>query len=91
MPNLRSSFKRVRVAGKKAARNRPIRTFTRTLVATAQEAMTSHVEDSSQALQQALRQLDRAASKGVIHPNNAARRKSRLVQRFNALTRVQET
>lgn len=89
MPNLRSSFKRVRVSAKKAARNRPIRTATRTQVARAELAIAEGAEDSVAAVQRALSQLDRAASKGVIHPNNAARRKSRLARKLNALTAAQ--
>jgi small subunit ribosomal protein S20 len=84
VPNLRSSFKRVRVSAKKAARNRPIRTATRTLVVRAEAAVADQAENSVDAVQRALSQLDRAASKGVIHPNNAARRKSRLMRKFNA-------
>lgn len=85
MPNLRSSFKRVRVSAKKAARNRPIRTATRTLVVRAEAAVADQAENTAEAVQRALSQLDRAASKGVIHPNNAARRKSRLMRKFNTL------
>jgi small subunit ribosomal protein S20 len=85
VPNLRSSFKRVRVSAKKAARNRPIRTATRTFVVRAETAIAGQGADSAAAVQRALSQLDRAASKGVIHRNNAARRKSRLMRKFNAL------
>lgn len=85
MPNLHSSFKRVRTAAKKAAHNRPIRTYTRTLVARAQAIMASDATESAPAVQAALRQLDRAASKGIIHPNNAARHKSRLQRRLNTI------
>jgi len=85
VPNLHSSFKRVKVAAKKAARNRPIRTATRTQYARAQEALSSSAEDSAEAVRRAISQLDRAVSKGVIHRNNAARRKSKLMLRLNAL------
>jgi small subunit ribosomal protein S20 len=85
VPNLRSSFKRVKVAAKKAARNRPIRTATRTQYARAQEALAAGAEDSAEAVRRAISQLDRAVSKGVIHRNNAARRKSKLMLRLNAL------
>src|SRR5579875_1432168 len=83
VPNLRSSIKRVRVSAKKAARNRPIRAMTRTLVAHAEAAIAGTSEESAAAVQRALRQLDRAVSKGVIHRNNAARRKSRLMKKLN--------
>lgn len=85
MPNLRSSFKRVRVSAKKAARNRPIRSMTRTVVARAEDALAAGSAESVETVQRALRQLDRAASKGVLHRNNAARRKSRLQRKLNAL------
>lgn len=86
MPNLHSSFKRVKVAAKKAARNRPIRTATRNQYARAQEALAAGGEEAAtEAVQRAISQLDRAVSKGVIHRNNAARRKSKLMLRLNAL------
>lgn len=87
MPNLRSSFKRVKVAAKKAAQNRPIRTGARNAVTRARASIASaDADEASHHVLDAIRALDKAASKGVIHKNNAARRKSRLVKRLNAST-----
>lgn len=86
MANIKSAIKRIRVAEKKRLRNRPIRSTARTFVKNARKAIdTGDVQtpETLEALQQALSYLDHAASKGVIHKNNAARRKSRLTKRFN--------
>ncbi len=84
MPNLRSSIKRVKVAAKKAKRNKPIRTAARTFVAGADMLIERSDSAAKEAVQRALQALDKAAAKGVIHKNNAARRKSRLVKKLNA-------
>ena len=86
MANTKSAMKRVKVAEKKRLRNKPIRTAARTYVKNARRAIDSgQLEEptTQEALRKALSYLDHAASKGVIHKNNAARRKSRLMHRFN--------
>ena len=85
MPNIKSAIKRVKVSEKKRLRNRPIRATARAYVKNARRAIDVDVEtpQTQEALQLALSYLDRAAVKGVIHKNNAARRKSRLMKRIN--------
>jgi len=85
VPNIKSAIKRVKVSEKKRLRNRPIRATARAYVKNARRAIDVDVEtpQTQEALQLALSYLDRAAVKGVIHKNNAARRKSRLMKRFN--------
>ena len=85
MPNIKSAIKRVKVSEKKRLRNRPIRATARAYVKNARRAIDVDVEtpQTQEALQLALSYLARAAVKGVIHKNNAARRKSRLMKRFN--------
>ena len=86
MPNIKSAIKRVKVSEKKRLRNRPIRSTARTYVRAARKAVDAgqlEAPETLEALQKALSYLDHAAVKGVIHKNNAARRKSRLVQRYN--------
>lgn len=86
MPSQRSA----RVASKRGARNRPIRTATRTYVKKAQEAIEEGtLQTAVESTSQAMKILDRAATKGIIHRNNAARRKSRLMARLNRLTMSQ--
>jgi len=78
--------KRIRVNQRKAQRNRVYRSASRTLVRRALAAIESgDVEAAEQAVARAVRYLDKTASKGVIHKNNAARRKSRLMSKFNQL------
>ena len=79
------SEKSARVAAKKALRNRPIRTSARTFVKKAQDSIAGGTETAIADTKAAIRVLDKAAQKGVIHKNNAARRKSRLMAKLNKL------
>ena len=65
---------------KRQMRNKRIRTRARTFVKTAREAIESDAQGADAAAASALRELDKAVSRGVIHRNNAARRKSRLLK-----------
>lgn len=86
MANIQSAKKRIRQTEKARVRNRVHRGRARTEVKQARVAMTSGDQtESVEAVREAVRWLDHAASKGVIHPNNAARRKSRLMKRLAAL------
>ena len=81
MANSRSARKRIRANERKHVRNRAIRSSVRTKVGKARRALVGLDEtiDSQAQLLVAVSALDRAAEKGVLHPNNAARRKSRLM------------
>lgn len=86
MPSERSA----RVSERKKLRNRPIRVSARTHVKKAQDVIASgDLEAAIESTGQAVKVLDQAAQKGVIHKNNAARRKSRLVIKLNRLTAAQ--
>jgi small subunit ribosomal protein S20 len=79
LANTKSAKKRIRQNSRRRTRNIKIRTRARSRVRVARASVAG--DDSAQAEQAvkaAIQELDRAASKGVIHPNNAARRKSRL-------------
>jgi len=79
MANLKSAEKRNRQAQKRRARNEAVRTQVRNVLKKAREAIaTKDPQKTKEALQQAMRALDRAASKGVLHSRNAARRIARL-------------
>jgi small subunit ribosomal protein S20 len=72
------------VAARKRARNKSVRSAIKTCIAKAERfILRGEFEPAKQAVAEAIRVLDRAAEKGIIHPNNAARRKSRLVRKFN--------
>jgi small subunit ribosomal protein S20 len=85
MPNNASAEKRMRQEKKRRAQNRVVKSIVKTNVTKARQALVSGVE-SEAAVRAAVSELDRAAKKGVIHRNNAARRKSRLMKQLNALT-----
>jgi small subunit ribosomal protein S20 len=80
MANSRSARKRIRQTERKHVRNRTIRSAVRTKVAKARRSLLDVTEDVNpqEDVRAAIRALDRAAEKGVLHRNNAQRRKSRL-------------
>ena len=84
MPITKSSQKQVRVAEKRQLRNKSIRSLTKTNIAKAERLIFSgELESAQKAVVTAISSLDKAAEKGVIHANNAARRKSRLMKKLN--------
>lgn len=89
MPNTKSALKRMRQAEKRRLRNRFYRSTARTYVKRARAAIAAgDLEAAKEAIKRAVSALDRAAEKGVIHKNNAARRKSRLMKAFNEALRA---
>ena len=88
MPKIKSSQKEARVADRRQLRNKSIRSQCKTTIIRAERLIFSGELESAQgAVVVATSSLDKAAEKGVIHPNNAARRKSRLMKKLNqALT-----
>ncbi|MFC2026986.1 30S ribosomal protein S20 [Chloroflexota bacterium] len=84
MANTKSAQKQMRVAQRRRARNKPVQSQTKTLVSKAEELIFSgDIEPAQGAVIVAISSLDKAASKGILHPNSAARRKSRLVKKLN--------
>lgn len=86
MANTRSAIKRARQNPKRHLRNRYFtaraRTFVRKAFATFEDG---DPEPAKKATLEAIRVLDKAAEKGILHRNNAARRKSRLMKHLNTL------
>jgi small subunit ribosomal protein S20 len=86
LANNKAAEKRIRVSEQKRQRNRPFRTAARTYVKKAELAIRAgDTEVAATAVGNAVSMLDRVASKGIIHRNNAARRKSRLMAKFNRM------
>ncbi len=86
LANSKSSKKRIRVAERRRDRNKPLRTEARTFVKKAEVAIAAGEAGAAEAaILEAVSVLDRVANKGVIHKNNAARRKSRLMTKYHAL------
>jgi small subunit ribosomal protein S20 len=86
MPNIQSAKKRMRQEEKRRARNKAVKSTVRTYVTRARAAIVTAADDpqTEEAIRAAVSELDSAVSKGVLHRNNAARRKSRLMTRLNA-------
>lgn len=86
MPNIQSAKKRMRQEEKRRARNKAVKSTVRTYVTRARAAIVTASDDpqTEEAIRAAVSELDSAVSKGVLHRNNAARRKSRLMARLNA-------
>ncbi len=86
MANIKSAIKRIRSSARKQQHNRILRGRARTATKKARLALgEGKLEDAQTAIKEASSELDRAAGKGVIHKNNAARRKSRLMKKLNQM------
>jgi small subunit ribosomal protein S20 len=91
MANHPSALKRQRQNEKRRLYNRVWRSRARTFVKKARTAITqANGEDAVAVTREAIKELDKAASKGVIHRRNAARRKSRLMRQLNAMLAEQQ-
>jgi small subunit ribosomal protein S20 len=87
MPNIKSAIKRVKITEKRRAQNAAQKSALRTAVKNVEVAVqNSEVETANNALQQATKKLDKAVTKGLVHKNAAARKKSRLAKKLNALS-----
>jgi len=83
--NTRSAIKRMKQSEQRRQRNRAARSTIRSSVKTARTALAGKSSDSRAAVQEAIRTLDRAVTRGVMHRNTAARKKSALARKLNTL------
>jgi len=84
LANTKSAKKDIRVNTERRARNRSVKSLCRSSITKAEKLLAGgDIEGAKTAVGSAVRTLDRAAEKGIIHPNNAARRKSRLMDKLN--------
>jgi len=86
MANIKSQIKRNRTNEIARLRNKAARSEIKTRVKAAVVTATAGSEDSAEALRIAVKRIDKAAAKGIIHKNQAANRKSRLMRRLARLT-----
>jgi small subunit ribosomal protein S20 len=82
--NIRSQIKRNRQNERRRQRNKSVRSEIRTRTKTAFTALGTGSDDAGDAVRAAVRRIDKAAAQGVIHKNQAANRKSRLMRRAAA-------
>ena len=83
MANTKSAIKRMRQNETRRQRNRTVRSRVRTVLKTARGAASTPGDEARTAVLQAIRTLDKAVTKGVIHRNTAARKKSALARSLN--------
>jgi len=85
MPNIKSAIKRVKTTEKKAVANKITKSAIRTSMKKAKVAVESSASDAADVVKQAVVSIDKAAAKGYMHKNTAARKKSKLAKAVNAL------
>lgn len=85
-----SAIKRIKQSLKRNIRNKAVRTAIKTQIKKVESAITSgNKEDAGKALTEAIKTIQKAASKGVIHKNNAFRKISNLTRKVNALSKAE--
>lgn len=83
MPNIKSAKKRVLIAEANNMRNKNYSSALKTSIKKANAAIDSNAADKNEAVKVAVRKIDQAVTKGILHKNNAARKKSALVVKLN--------
>jgi small subunit ribosomal protein S20 len=85
LAHTKSAKKMIVVINKQRMRNKAVKSAVKTCVSKAEQLIAAkEMEQAKEAVHKALIAIDKAAKKGVVHPNNAARHKSRLMKKFNA-------
>jgi small subunit ribosomal protein S20 len=84
MPNIKSAKKRVKVIKVKSLRNKSYNSSLKTELKKADAAVVAKADNKEEAVRLAMKKIDQAVSKGILHKNCAARKKSALVRKLNA-------
>lgn len=83
MPNIKSAKKRVKVIATKTERNKAMSSALKTEIKKAKAAIESNADNKQEQVKLAITAIDKAQSKGLLHKNNAARKKSALATKLN--------
>lgn len=84
MPNIKSAKKRVKVNATKAMQNKTVKTALKTMYKKADSAVANSADDKEAVIRLAIKKVDQAAAKGIMHKNAAARKKGQLAKKLNA-------
>ncbi|MCQ2478044.1 MAG: 30S ribosomal protein S20 [Clostridia bacterium] len=84
MPNIKSAKKRVKVSTANAERNKACRSDLRTAIKKADVAIDAKAPEAADTVKVAVTKIDKAVNKGILHKNNAARKKSALMNKLNS-------
>jgi len=85
MPNIQSAKKRVKVIATKTLNNKAINSELKTDIKKANLAIDNKAEEKTEAVRVAMKRIDQASAKGILHKNTAARRKSALARKLNSI------
>lgn len=85
MPNIKSAIKRVNTNEKKSAQNTAFKSAMRTAIKKFEVSVEQNDENAKELFKTAVKQLDKAATKGLIHKNNANRQKARLAKKLSKM------
>ena len=85
LPNIKSAIKRVKISKVKTLKNSIQKSNLRTTLRKCKESIINNDVSASQHFRNAISVIDKAVSKKILHKNNAARKKSKLSQKFNAM------
>ena len=85
MPNIKSAIKRVKVTAKKTDVNKQQKSAVRKIVKKAKTAIADGASDARELTDVAMVKIDKAAAKGYMHKNTAARKKSRMAKSLNSV------
>ena len=83
MANIKSAKKRIKVTAVKTMRNKAVKTQLKTEIKKANAAVEANAENKVEAVRVAIKKIDQAAAKGIMHKNTAARKKSALAKKLN--------
>ncbi len=86
MPNIKSAKKRVKVIATKTLRNKSLNSSLKTSIKKANAAIDNNANEKSEVVKVAVKKIDQAVSKGILHKNTAARKKSKLVKKLNKVS-----
>jgi len=89
--NIKSQIKRNRQNEKRHERNKAAKSEIKTRLKTAVQSASTDAEAAADDLRMAVKRLDKAAARGIVHKNQAANRKSRLMRRINALSSTEQS
>lgn len=84
MPNIKSAKKRVKVNAAKTLSNKAVKSNLKTVLKKADAAVVENTADKEAAIRLAIKKVDQAQSKGLLHKNTASRKKSQLARKLSA-------
>lgn len=83
MPNIKSAKKRVKVIAAKTLQNKTVKSNLKTVLKNANAAIENNAENKAEVVNVAIKKIDQACAKGIMHKNCASRKKSQLATKLN--------